>query len=114
MLWLCRAPSTLHTLSFNPDQPPLTPYPIIAGTLDTILSLYDSGAIDYPTYLQYNLIASTAFYVCVVEQFGDQGGMFASTRINVGELSHPLNGAGFINDSALSQKLGNLLWKIKN
>ena len=35
----------------------------------------------------------------------EQGGTYAGTRINVGELSTPINGSNFIRDTELSNKL---------
>ncbi len=45
-----------------------------------------------------------------MERFQDQGGIYANTRINVGELNQPLNGSNFIQDAELSNQLGRLFY----
>jgi hypothetical protein len=101
------------TYMFNPDGYPIVPSDIIAVTFATIQDLYDSGLIDYTDYEYYDFIAYSAFYECVIEHFGDQGGAFASTRTNVGEMNHPSVGSGFILDPQLSPKLTVPLWTLQ-
>lgn len=57
-------------------------------------------------------MADVLFYSCVIEHFQNQGGWYSNPRINVGELSHPLNGSGFIYDSRVQSKLTPLLWTV--
>jgi PKD repeat protein len=100
------------TYPFNPDYYPLFPDWVIFTTYITIEDLYWFGWIDDYSYLIYLYMADTLFYSCVVEHFQDQGGWIADPRINVGELSAPLNGSGFINDPKLRDKLSWLLWRV--
>ncbi len=101
------------TYSFNPDGLPLIPDWVIFSTYFTLDDLYYFGYIDYYQYLVYLGMADALFYACVVEHFGEQGGTFADPRINVGELSHPLNGSSFILDPRVQSKLTPLLWQIQ-
>lgn len=41
-------------------------------------------------------LADQAFFECAVERFQEQGGVYANTKINVGELKAPINNSGFI------------------
>jgi hypothetical protein len=101
------------TYTFNPDHLPLFPDWVIATTYFAIDDLYFNYFIDFYQYLAYQFIADTLFYSCVVEHFGDQGGTFAGTRINVGEETHPINGSTFIQDPKIAGKLNSLLWVIQ-
>lgn len=100
------------TYAFNPDGLPVILPVWQALTYSVIDSLYFADVISYDSYLVYLFLADEAFYSCVVESFADQGGFFAGTRIDVGEPDHPINGAGFIQDSAsgILQKLTVPLW----
>ena len=103
------------TYTFNPDFISLLPddviFAIIAGvdyycyqsTFDYDLNWNDLGCLA-AMYYAYGLI-----YDCVVERFFDQGGQFASGRVNVGEPGAPINGAAFIQDDShgLYGKLAN-------
>ncbi len=111
LLGLSRAKHGTYT--FNPDGLPLFPEWVIDTTYATIDGLYFSGWIDDIDYSIYLFIADSLFFSCVVEHFGDQGGSFAGTRINVGEESQPLNGSGFIRDGQLAGKLNSLLWVVR-
>lgn len=93
------------TYVFNPDYLPLFPSYVINSVYWEIEAKYNSGIISYNTYLIYLFFADQTFFECVIERFGDQGGVFANTRINVGELSHPLNSSRFIQDTELTDKL---------
>ena len=101
------------TYSFNPNYYPLTPYWVMFTAYDTISFLYAVGVYDYYQYLIYLYIADTVFFGCFVEHFEEQGGWFPDLRLNVGELSHPINGSGFILDSRVSSKLTPLVWYIQ-
>lgn len=93
------------TYPFNPQGLPLFPDYVIYSTYSTIELLYYYGEINWYTYLSLLYAADTVFFACVVEQFQDQGGTYAGTRINVGELNTPINNSGFIQDPQLTQKL---------
>lgn len=98
------------TYVFNPDMYPMVPDYVIAATYAGITALYLNGTIEYYEYLAYMFIADQNFFECIVERFQDQGGVYASTRVNVGELTHPINNAGFILDTELANKLGRLFY----
>lgn len=93
------------TYPFNPDYLPLVPWYVIYSTYATLDFLYYNYYISDYEYFAYLYIADSAFYTCAVERFGDQGGTYAGTRINVGEPSNPINGSNFIRDTELSTKL---------
>ena len=101
------------TYPFNPDYYPLFPDWVIYTTYDTLDFLYWDYVIDYYDYLIYSYIADTVFFECFVEHFQDQGGAFPGLQLNVGELSHPINGSGFILDPRVSSKLTPLLWWVQ-
>jgi PKD repeat protein len=102
------------TYPFNPDYSPLFPDWVIYTTYSTIDFLYWEGYIyDYWDYQIYLYMADTAFYNCFVEHFQDQGGWFPGLQLNVGELSHPINGSGFILDPRVSSKFSPLLWQVQ-
>lgn len=82
----------------------------MAGTYATITALYLNGTIQYYEYLAYLFIADQNFFECIVERFQEQGGVYASTRINVGELTHPINNSAFILDTELANKLSRLFY----
>ena len=88
------------TYAFNPDYYPLTPYYFIAATNAAIFSDYAAGFMSDYDYLFYTAAANDTFYGCLVERFGDQGLAFAGTRVNVGEVSQPINGSHFIQDTS--------------
>lgn len=93
------------TYPFNPDYLPLLPWYVIYSTYATIDFLYYNYYIDEYEYLAYLYIADSAYYTCFVDRFQEQGGTYAGTRINVGELSIPINSSNFIRDTELSNKL---------
>ena len=93
------------TYPFDPDGLPLFPAYIMASVYGTLSYLYLTGQINWYRYLALLYVADTVFFSCVVEHFGNQGGVFSGTRTNVGELNHPLNNSGFIQDPVLTQKL---------
>jgi hypothetical protein len=101
------------TYTFNPDGFPLFPEWVIDTTYLTIDELYFDGYIDDYDELIYLGMADALYYSCVIEHFQDQGGAYADPRINVGELSHPLNASGFILDAEVQSKLTPLLWQIQ-
>lgn len=96
------------TYTFNPDGMPLMPDWVISSVYATIDALWADGEIDDPTYLTYQFLADTVFYSCIIEHFGDQGGSYAQTRINVGEPGSPLNGSAFIADPLIAPKFAPL------
>jgi hypothetical protein len=93
----------------NPEGLPLTPTPIIIATYAAFDFFLAIGRFNYFDYLIANAIADDVYFGCFVEHFTDQGGAFAQSRTNVGELSAPLNGSGFINDPEPSMGLQNKL-----
>lgn len=101
----------------NPEGLPLTPTPIIFATYSAFDFFLAIGRFNWLDYLIANGIADDVFFGCIVEHFTDQGGSFAQSRTNVGELSAPLNGAGFINDPepkmGLQNKLKRPLWVLQ-
>src|SRR5947209_11870992 len=100
------------TYPFNPDHFPIFRQEIIDATFAAIDALYASGAIDDTTYAALLYAANTVFYECVVERFTDQGGVYADTRTNVGELTKPINGCSWINDPRIREKLTPTLWRV--
>lgn len=110
---LALARSKHGTYTFNPNGLPLTPGYIIAATYATIDELYYYGYIGYTKYLIYLNIADRAFFSCFVERFQSRGGRYAEERINVGEVTRPLNNSTFIQDTQLSSKLNKLLWRLR-
>lgn len=107
-LWLSLSKHATYT--FNPNYYPLTPQYIIFSTYDSLYLLYYYGEINIYEYLAYLFIADETFYACIVEQFNEQGGMYAETRINIGELNYPLNGSHFIQDVQSSNQLSHLFY----
>jgi chitodextrinase len=108
------------TYGFNPDHSPLFPDWVIYATYAGIDFWYWWGYDPYSDpywryleYLSFLYMADTLFFSCVVEHFGEQGGSFAGTRLNIGEVSHPLNGAGFIYDPRFIDKLTTPLWIVQ-
>jgi PKD repeat protein len=103
------------TYPFNPDHYPLFPDWFIYTTYSTIDLLYglEYGIQDYYDYLIYLYMADTAFFDCFVERFQEQGGSFPGLQLNLGELSQPSNGSGFILDPRVSSKLTPLLWRVQ-
>lgn len=100
------------TYSFNPDKFPIFRQEIIAATFAAIDAAFAQGAIDDTTYAALLYAATTVFYECVVEHFTGQGGVYAGTRTNVGELTRPINGCSWINDPRIQQKLTPTLWRV--
>lgn len=98
------------TYTFNPDGFPILPRYVIFDVYSRIYSLYYSGQIGYGTYLAYLFAADQTFFRCIVESFQNQGGTYANTRINIGELSLPSNGSNFIQDVELSNKLNRFFY----
>lgn len=98
------------TYAFNPDYFPITPLYVINSVYWEIDSKYYNGIISYNTYLIYLFLADQTFFACGVERFQDQGGIFANTRINVGELNQPINNSNFIKDIELSNQLNRLFY----
>jgi hypothetical protein len=66
---------------------------------------------DIDTCAVWLFLANTVVLSCFVERFEEQGGVFAETRINVGEPSipgqpgNPINNSNFINTPELKNKL---------
>lgn len=98
------------TYAFNPDYFPLFPAYIIVATYFTLYTLFITGQISELEYLIYSFLADQAFFACVIERFHDQGGAFANSKINVGELKVPLNNSIFIQDTGIRNKLNMRLW----
>jgi|GEM_PF-1154669 hypothetical protein len=103
------------TYGFNPDGLPMFPDEVIFAYYATILDLLNLGIIDDLTYEYLLFVGDTVFFNCVVEHFSEQGGGFASGRVNVGEpvAGSTLNGAGFILDpNHALPKLTETLWTV--
>jgi hypothetical protein len=90
------------------------PDAVIAASYADVQLLFDSGVISIDTYLALLYAMDTVFFACVIEHFGDTpaNDAFPSTRINLGELSHPLNGSPWINDPLIQSKLTPLFWRV--
>jgi hypothetical protein len=99
------------TYTFNPNGLPLVPDVVIVATFETIQFLFDNLLITPEKYYAYSVAAYSAFYECVIEHFGDQGGEFGLAKTNVGEIAHP--SVGFILDPKLSPKLTVPLWRLQ-
>lgn len=108
------------TYTFNPDYLVLVPDSIIYSVLAAIdyacyrsIFDYDFGYGDIAC-LAAMYYAYGAFFGCAVERFTDQGGVFAQTRINVGEVNRPINDALFIQDDTygLRSKLVNPVFDV--
>ncbi len=95
---------------FNADGLPLAPAWVIYSTYDFIFWLYWTGQIDFWDYLIYSYIADVVFFVCWVEHFIEQGGTLPGASKNVGDVGHAINGSGFIETTALRNKLNKVLW----
>lgn len=93
---------------YNPDYQTLIPDYVIFSTYVTFDIWYQEGVIDILQYLSLLYLADTVFFACAIEHFQEQGGSFAGLRINVGELSQPINNSNFILDSELAGKLQKL------
>jgi len=100
------------TYPFNPDKFPIFRQEIIDATFAAIDAAFFAGEIDDSTYAALLYAANTVFFECVVERFTDQGGVYAGTRTNVGELAKPINGCSWINDPRIREKLTPTLWRV--
>ncbi|HEX4960530.1 MAG TPA: hypothetical protein VF173_06805 [Thermoanaerobaculia bacterium] len=100
------------TYPFNPDKFPIFRQEVIAATFAAIDAAFAQGAIDDTTYAALLYAANTVFFECVTERFTDQGGVYAGTRTNVGELTKPINGCSWINDARIRAKLTPTLWRV--
>lgn len=92
------------TYPFNPNYKPIIQDDVIYLTYAGIDFAYLYGEIDYESYLAYLYIADIVFFTCAVEHFNEQGGIYSGTRINVGDVSNPINGSSFIQSTQLSNK----------
>ncbi len=97
---LAQSLSKHSTYNFKPDYYPITPVWFIAAYNDSLTQLWLDGEIDDSYYYLSIAIGNDVFYGCLVERFIDQGGSYASQRINVGEPSLPINGSRFIQDDS--------------
>jgi hypothetical protein len=100
------------TYTFNPKFHPVIRPEIMAFAYSVIDDLFFSGVISEETYLIFLGLADEAFFDCIVEDFNDQGGQFATTRIDVGEPNQPINGSTWIQDtnSGILEKFTIPLW----
>jgi hypothetical protein len=101
------------TYAFNPDGMPLVPAEVIAAYYAIITDLFAEGIICELEYDYLLFVGDTVFFACIVEHFTNQGGVFASSQVNVGEpvAGSILNNAGFILDPDHSlPKLTEILW----
>ena len=116
-LWL--ALSKHSTYTFDPDFWPILQFElqIIIITIITVVFGYFCNNWNDPFWDEFGMLLScevfwvfafyeafTIIYTCAVERFnsGGTGGLvsLASTRINVGEPAHPINGSTFIQDNS--------------
>jgi hypothetical protein len=107
------------TYTFDPDFWPILQFELqfIIITVITVIFGYFCNNWNDPFWDDFGVLltceafwvfayyeAFTIIYTCAVERFnsGGTGGMvsLASTRINVGETTHPINGSAFIQDNA--------------
>jgi hypothetical protein len=88
----------------------LIPAWLINLSYATVQYLWDTGQIDWWTYLALLALLDGVFFACFVEHFTEMGGYFADPRINVGEPGRPINGSSFIADPRLAPKLTVPLW----
>lgn len=88
------------TYIFNPNFYPIIPAWFIAAVNAQFTADYAAGLIDYGTYLLLISMANDTFYGCAVERFGNRGWQSPSPTVNVGEVYHPLNLSGFIQDDS--------------
>lgn len=112
---LAQSLSKHSTYPGNPDYYPITPAWLIDEVNLDIDAAYLDGEITEGTYYALLAMADDTFYGCLVERFGDQGGQSPSPTVNVGEVSHPLNASGFIQDDTdhglrLASKLTNAVF----
>lgn len=99
------------TYAFNPDYFPITPRYVIVSAYYNLQAAFNSGAISYPRYLAILAIYDSTFFGCAIERFQEQPGVFANTRINIGELNQPINGSKFIQDTELSNQLNRYFYQ---
>jgi hypothetical protein len=88
------------TYTFNPNFFPITPTWFIAAYNAALDAAYRAGEIDDLEYAISIAIGNDVFYGCLVEQWTNQGGAYASPRINVGNPAHPTPGNSFIEDDS--------------
>jgi hypothetical protein len=112
-IWLSLAKHSSYT--FNPDSFPLIPVWLMFAYYDTLDALYADGIIDDLEYFYLLYVGDTLFFACIIEHFGEQGGVYATPRINVGEpiAGDILNNAGFIMDTNHAYpKLTEKIWLV--
>jgi len=88
---------------------------IMFAYYDTVTSLWAAGFISDLEYFYLLYVGDTLFFACIIEHFGEQGGVFATPRINVGEpvSGSTINGSGFILDTNHAYpKLTEKIWLI--
>jgi hypothetical protein len=106
------AKSKHGTYVFNPDYYPITQAWVIFSVYAALAYMYATSQINWWEYIAYLALANDFFFACVIERFQEQGGLYADAnkRINVGELTHPINSSRFIQDTALSNQLSLLFY----
>ena len=111
-IWLSRAKHSSY-LS-DPRGKPIFPSSFIALVDGTVDALWASGRISKQTFLLIKSASTTFFYSCAVEDFVGLTGVLPVRKINVGELSKPINGSRWINDSdgKVQRKFDPLLWSV--
>ena len=112
-LALARSKHATYTFDpFDPSYPdglPLMPLSYIFAAYGIADALYFLGVICLAEYLALLYALDVSFFSCIVEHFGDSGGTFAPTRINIGELNQPLNASHFIQGGELFTKMNNAI-----
>ena len=107
-LWLSRRKH--GTYPANPDGLPIFREEVIALAFAAVEAVCAEVGPDTCAALQGLLYA--LFFGCVVEHFDEQGGAFAASLTNVGELSRPVHGCGWINAPSVREKLTETLWEV--
>lgn len=101
------------TYAFNPNHVPLLPDEVIELIYWVADDLYNNcrnNSIGFPWLQEWHCalwyyFADWLCYNCIAEQYAYYGQGFASRRINLGELEHPLHSCGFINFPEIRAKL---------
>lgn len=97
------------TYTFNPDHVSVLPFGVVVAIYAAVGAV--CAVSDVETCASSVFLADTVVLSCFVERFQEQGGVFAETRINVGEPripgqpGQPINNSNFINTPELKNKL---------
>jgi hypothetical protein len=110
-LWLSL--SKHGTYNFNPNGL------AIAGAFGdaasaTASSLLSTGVLTQEQYDEAQRLIGVVFYACLVETHipWSSGRSDLSRSKNIGEVSHPINGSGFIVDAGIKDKLNKVIFQM--